>query len=811
MKRLVTALLPLVLLAVCSSSSFSSDINIARGCPVTLNPAPNYENTGNHPASLTDGIYTTGRLWHQDGTVGWIKDRLDSITVDLGKLQPISGISFSTAAGDDAVQWPASILIWVSDDRVNWRCIGDLLPLSDEYGQPPAKGYANYCYVTHDLKARGRYLRLSIFAGGNFTFCDELEVYKGSDDLLASPVKGAVVKDGEIERRAREFYFSNRIIYRLGHDADAVRAAVKASKISDAEKSRLYKRLDDISEHITEVTERNSDKFEAVLPINAKDAAIFSVYGSLLKSRGLPTLFAWKKDRYDYLSPTEVPSHVFTPSEVGVRMMKNEYRSDALMLTAASEEPQDVSVSVRGIPGAPKPGWLSISAMPWTDTAPGTPIAAALPPMEYRDGAYKARIPAGMTTKLWITVDSSKLGAGSYHGIIDFKGPGREFIFPLNIYVSQVKMNRPRLSFAAWDYCFQPGRYAVTAKNMGTAMATMRTHFVDTPWACPEDVPMPAADSFDAAGNLVKPLAFGDFDRWIHTWPEARHYILFLNAKTEMGGAPMGSDEFSVRVGNWVKALVKHSAELGIKPEKLGIMVRDEPGEESQKVIIAWAKVIKAAQTGVVVFQDCDMARPDRSQLMSKALDLADISCPMIDTYYKGGPETESYFNSLQASDHKMWLYQCEGPAHLLDPYRYHRLEAWHCFKHGAIGMGLWAFGDTGAFKSSWNEYSCMSNEYSPVFLRPTDINSGIHWEAVREGIEDYEYLSMLNDASANTHNAALKAQSEALLKESVDAVLKKFNSAAERWNRPDDRTKADEYRLKILDLLDFMEICSTK
>lgn len=365
-------------------------------------------------------------------------------------------------------------------------------------------------------------------------------------------------------------------------------------------------------------------------------------------------------------------------------------------------------------------------------------------------------------------------------------------------------MATPRLSFTEWDYTFSPGVYGITPKNIDAAVKLMRDHFVDSPWARPADIELPEKDSFDEQGNLVKPLSFAGFDTWVKRWEGARYYLLFLNSPTSIAGCEMGTKEFDVRVRNWAAALGNHITSLGLKHEQVGVMIKDEPNETALKTILAWAKPIKDAMPGIIIFQDCNNPTAFRLVNEIQAHQLANISCPEIGPFYRGGDDQARMFAKLVSDNHKNWFYQCYGPARLLDPYQYNRLEAWHCFKYGATGMGLWAFADTGAFKDSWNEYTCGGPSYSPVFFKGDELYSGIHYEAVREGIEDYEYLSMLKDAVQKSESTAFKSQAEKLLQESVDSVLSgKYNSDEKLWTWKNDRSRAEAYRIKILRLLE--------
>ena len=75
--------------------------NIALHRPYTLDPAPNYPYCTNSDdaTKLTDGQYTKGYFWTQKTTVGWENVRQAVITIDLGRVEPICGLSYNTAAG----------------------------------------------------------------------------------------------------------------------------------------------------------------------------------------------------------------------------------------------------------------------------------------------------------------------------------------------------------------------------------------------------------------------------------------------------------------------------------------------------------------------------------------------------------------------------------------------------------------------------------------------------------------------------------------------------------------------------------------
>ncbi len=92
------------------------------------------------------------------------------------------------------------------------------------------------------------------------------------------------------------------------------------------------------------------------------------------------------------------------------------------------------------------------------------------------------------------------------------------------------------------------------------------------------------------------------------------------------------------------------------------------------------------------------------------------------------------------------------GRPRLFDPVAYFRLQPWHFFTAGAGGSGLWSYSDAGGRGgkgNSWNEYELTRVSFSPVYIASDILTNSKHWEATREGVEDYQYLKMLRDRVA--------------------------------------------------------------
>ena len=148
-----------------------------------------------------------------------------------------------------------------------------------------------------------------------------------------------------------------------------------------------------------------------------------------------------------------------------------------------------------------------------------------------------------------------------------------------------------------------------------------------------------------------------------------------------------------------------------------------------------------------------------------------------------------------------MWIYECDGPARSFSPQRYHRFSAWHAFSIGAVGQGFWSFGDSSGAPSSWQSYLATSVGYEPAFLDTDTVYSSLHWESVREGVQDYEELAMLRDAIAASKNPALKAQAQKVLNDAVKGVTELWDQGYV-WKEETSPDVADRHLRQVRAML---------
>jgi len=769
--------------------------NLAMGKRYTLDPRPNYPlcTDSQDKVQLTDGVFSEGYFWTQMTTVGWQNALPVTITIDLESVQPIGGLSFNTAAGVAGVQWPISILVMVSRDDKTYYLAGDLVELSAvEHGEPKAAGYGLHRFITSKLRTYGRYVKLLIFGSGPFVFADEIEIHKGSRQFLALDTPGEEI--GDVNRFQRQMAITRGVRRRLRLDLTEVRKlAEECNQIS-----KWRTEFENIEKEISSLQFKPPSDFRTIFPINDLHRRIFMIQAGLWRSRGFLGLVVWRKNRWDMLSPTELPQS----AEVGIHidMMQNEYRGAAFNVSNSDQTTAHIQLAIDRLPGGANPDYITVHEVPFTDTRSGVPIAAAMPGLHKEQGKYNVAIEPGLTKQIWLNFHPQNVPAGEYHGSILIT-PGRQRI-PVRFKVFPFRFpNQPTLHLGGWDYTDADSRYEVTPANQAAFIRHLREHFVDSPWAGSRVL---SHGKYDGQGNMIEEPDTEFFAKWVKRWPNAHNYYVFASVSNSFAGFKMGTAAFENAVGNWIRWWAKKLPQWNVRPNQLGLLLVDEPhAHEQDDTIIAYARVIRKAAPEVVIWEDPTWRRPWEAR--PEMFELSDVLCPNLPMLITEGDKFADFYVRQQQAGRKLWFYSCSGPGKLLDPYSYHRLQQWFCWKYAAKGSGFWAFGDSNG-ASSWNEYLSLRGAYTPVFLDETTVAAGKHMEAIREGIEDYEYLVMLGKQITRSGREggteAVIKEAEDLLANAADRVIKDQTSQKLYWRQPKDRSVADKVRIEILEMM---------
>jgi len=783
--------------------------NIALGAPYAYTPRTGYPlcTDDDDAIQLTDGLLTVGYFWAQKSTVGWMRTGPVALTIDLGEIQPIAGLSFRSGAGVAGVTFPNTIHVFTSDDDKEWFLAGELIIASEREIGPPAAGYQHHRFAVSDLNTRGRYVRL-IISYFPFAFCDEIEVYRGSDDLLAKGPVGQQM-DGTTDFVNDAVVFG-AIVWRMRADLTNARKAIAATDMPDADRAALSARADAISATIEALPPGIPEGFQTILPFSDLHASVYALNAAVLRARGFGPLTAWApKSRWNQLAPTEAPgAPPSNPPALRADMISGEYRAEVVNLTNATEEPMVANIAIAGLPGGDNPDYLTVRKVLFTDTRARQPIAAALPEAETAGAGFAVDIPAGMTRQVWLSFRPTDVPAGEYSAQMTVTAPGEpDIVVPLTLNIYPFTFpDRPTLALGGWDYLESNGMYGTTPLNMPSLIQALADHYVDTPWASRST--LPAGAEFDADGGLITDLDFTVWDRWISRFPTARHYAVFMRADAEQGfaGEPLGTDRFNRMVGEWTNAWVAHMADQDIDPGRLSLLIVDEPTRPEQTdILVAWASAIKAVQPDIVIWLDPRYKDPAAQDPRLWAA--CDVLCPNAYVTARCPDEERDFYLAQRDKGTDLWLYDCSGPGKGLDPYAYHRGQQWMALRFGAVGSGFWAFGSSGGnAATSWNAYEQDSVEYSPLFIGTDTVTNGKHMEAIREGMQDYEYFVMLRariaELKAKGVNAPALTQAEALSTEGPLRVTDAIISDGIGWGGDQDRTVMDQVRVAVLDAL---------
>lgn len=766
--------------------------NIAGGRSYTLSLDPNYPycTDSGDATQLTDNSYTSGnKLWEQAGCVGWkAPSSSPTIIIDLGQIQPIEGIGFNTAAGSADVNWPMAISVLVSDNGVDYYDAGELVSRSSEHGLPLLDGYLVHFYWTDRLATRGRYVKIMPVANGYYLFVDEIEVYQGNNGMLTQPSRGGVVSDmtNYMKKNQIRAGTARRIVF------DAQNAQIQTDAqtgLTQAVRDQIKTLLSTSLNEAMYLPDSDPALFQAVLPLNypanITHARVFRALSKLWQAQGKTGLIAWQtSSSWDPLYITQSPQTGSNP-EINVRMLQNEYRAAAFNLSNASDNDLTVSLNIQGLPGGTNPSYITVHEVSWTDTRKVVAVASALPVAATNANGYVINIPAGMTRQVWLTFHPTITNPGIYSGTIVVNGGTVGMVnIPVVFDLSCLGFSaQPMLSLGGYDYTNSTFG-GMTLQNRAAFITHLREHFVDTTWG--------------TSAVMPNPPVFTNFDAWATRWTDVRNYRIYLAVGNTFNGYLMGTPEFNAAVASWINTYVAHWQGKGLNLNQIALHLVDEPYDSiNANIVIEWANAIHAAQPNLKIWNDPTFSDPSENyaQLMFQSVD---ILCLQRTPFIVADEVYRDVFRQQRTAGKILDFYSCYGPFSSLDPYSYYRLQAWTCFKENAVAMHYWTFSG----EASWNEYCLIgcNDNYGPFFLGNTVMTAGKPMEAIREGVEDYEYLVMLKNRITELGG---NAEAQALLDGAASAVLNATDASQMNWANTKDRSIADQKRIEVLNMLE--------
>ena len=316
-------------------------INIASEKTVTFNTKPNYPfcSDSDDNKQLTDGKYSAAvDFQKQKSTVGWRNKFPIIITIDLGTVQPVSGVSYSTITGKSGfgLSRPTAIYLAVSDDNKAWHYVGDLVNLS---ANPPATANVPFRYTTHNLHTEGRYISFAVVQPYD-AVADEIEVYKGDAARFDAPTDGTTYSNANEIIRAK--LGTTSATRRLNDDIETIRRELQLSSLSVARKSTFNTQLDAAAAAVKKMPPFPISS-KTLLPLNDLHRDMLAIHGEILAAERFAPLTVWKQHRYAWLPFLKTPD-TNKKAQLEFSMLRNQFRSDALFLTNASGKLQKIAL-----------------------------------------------------------------------------------------------------------------------------------------------------------------------------------------------------------------------------------------------------------------------------------------------------------------------------------------------------------------------------------------------------------------------------------------------------------------------------------
>ncbi|MBR2508813.1 MAG: hypothetical protein IKB71_03610 [Lentisphaeria bacterium] len=793
-------------------------VNIALNRPYTMSRKASYQRSqdAGDAVQLTDGKFTKGHFWTQKSTVGWSKQTIVEIVVDLGKVQPIQGFMYSCAGNLPAnVPFPDTINMFTSLDNKTWYYVGDLIEKSyKEVGKPDFEKYNLYRAASMNMPTKGRYVCFQIRQDPSkrYMFADEIMIFKGDDKLLNVPMSG--IKAESLDK----FIDSMQLATHFREDADYI--LKNADKLSAAQKKDLADKFNEILKNPGRFDRPSDKEFIPVLPMHKEQEKLFALNNIVLRANGYTQPIFWQNNRWDNLYPVALPPKGSTPAAVKVDMMAGEVRSESINILNPTDKVIDYKVSVEGLPANAK---LSCREVLFVDTKQNIYTASAL--KDGQGNSVTVKIHPGMSRQIWFTLVKPDLKPGLYKATVKATAKDAPTItIPFELAISTVKFPaRPRMHIGGWDYLDHGGKYYKTPGNVAPNRKMLEYIYTDCPWA--KRSILPTGAKYNKEGKLLNPTKLNTkrWDKWVAMFPDARYYCIHISSRyrNSWGGEKYGSQRFQRILTEYMTAFAAHLRKTGIDPKRVVLHLVDEARNHSyDQVFINWAKAIKNSGAGFTIYSNPIYGNPQRDA-MPELFEYSDILCPNL-LYISGNPVALEFYRNLTKQGKQFWYYTCHGPSRLNDPVYYYRAQAWQVFDMGGDGSFFWAFGCGGGQGDSWHPYTQVC-EYSPYYVSKTDVMAAKQSEGVMEGAEDFEYLAMLKDRVAELKKAGKKSAdidaAEKLITEGPRRVINayaadengkrvKYSILVSRihWINNHDRSVPDQVRLEALRLLEKLQ-----
>lgn len=799
-------------LFLCAAAALATDAaqtsaqgNLAAGLAVTSSSTAYHHAGGNDLALLTDGAFST-ELDKQ--LVGWEFSGQVLLGIDFPESRAVGSIILHSLRTANASTHADRVIAYASEDGTVFHEIGVLTPSP---GSPASEGkvYHAQPYSLEGLALTARAIRIGVVTQGPF-YANEIVI--GSTAEGGKVAGGQPINDPEshLLTVSTELHAKRRVLEDFKTLSVELLERCEKSDLAPEEKKALIASLKPLREAVLSTPVEVSDplRFKTIFPLNEAHRQIYQLFGTLAAARKAEALEVRTPNRWARFLPYVDGGGSRIDGDLRLQAIPGEARSAAFTVGNATAEPMTVRLAFQGGPDGGMSRHVTLHQTQWTDTKMRDVVASALTPLTREGDGWVMEIPAGMTQMVWISF-APEVGGKALGGNAKLMVSGgdlqREIPVRWNVFAGEWPKERS-LNFGGWDYLRPVSDTNSASAGQATGKVSSNVdndlilqirdfligYGVDTPWA----IQILDYGKYDDEGNMTTPPATEAFDQWVALWPNARRFGIFNHSKEDIDGKQMGTPAFENAVRQWAKFWGDHIEKLGLKQEFL-LLVIDEPGYFDHQVphATAWASAAREGTGRFKLWTDPCFKDPEKGAT-PEFWKAHDIVCPLLTMLREEGPDLVDYYVRKREAGHRLELYSCDGPSTQLDPYHYYRLQAWAAVDMGATAQTFWQLSDHAQKGLSWNEYINTYILYTPQFIGRDGVVTSRQMEAIREGMNDYEYFAILRKLTEQAKAAGVGgewvAKADTLLKESPKRVLEGQTVAMMKWPAEAEREKAD-------------------
>ncbi len=744
--------------------------NLALHRSYTFSPKPNYPHCTDEGDrfQLTDGVLAESE-WTRKSTVGWKEMfNLPEITIDLGGIKKFDEIRIHSIGGGFAgVKYLQGIIVFVSDDKLNYECAA-IFRNNDKGRRFKIK--KSIIFSLKNLDVEGHYIKIFIKTAGTFFFLDEIEIIQNAErnDNIKRVFPMSL---DDIETIVSNLDSQGELAQKIERTIEAVK--FNKQLFGQAFANKKIKELEAIEAKFYKI----NHTFISISKLKSLNKMVGIIRSEIYQKNYGKAYVCIPADPMNDLLDKEMN---LVSSDIGeainLNLWQAEFESAAINIINCSKETLKISALLSEVKG---PAGIVV------DKDKTFKIRRGIYVQKYNKGLSadalvlqnedEFEIEPGEVTQLWLTVFNPNLSAGFYETSVIFNTHTFEskllveLMFVMFFNLCSIKFNFDiGLNSCV---CAYPELSNVTKNFFSEAMQELQVHRTNIFVAHESSIPFPR--NFIGTRSVVD---YSSFDHLIEISKYAREYLFYFNFNEKHRDHGRFGDWMSVnwkkKFSSWLLDWVKHLKEIGIGYDKFAMYPFDESlCDEFYELAV----LIKSIEPKIRIF--ANSSGKSFSDFV-RFKDVGDIWC-----FYE--PDIAHYpvrVNAIGDWGKEFWIYDCDRPGNIQNPYIYYRLLSWRAFHRGQTGAGYWVYVDL-RDSNKWDDtmravgnYGVVyAGSHSPVDTRGENIIPSRRWELWREGVEDYEYLwrlqQTINRIQKINPQKAFRAQE--ILDHQVEKVLR--------------------------------------